>query len=423
MTDDFISYRDFEDVDRILSILPDRSEEYWLRGSLENGYKVFELLRDKIPVYKKYLLKHNIDIRSIKSPDDFHKLPIMVKEDYLKHFKFEELLIGGPDDIKSFYMSSGSSGEPSVWPRLEISNIAYSYFVNFYYTFYWKIDKRKTLYISALDLGVWASGNLQFHAASYCAHRHSFTFANPGADYPYIYQTLKKLSEYYDQIIIASYPSFARRLLDYLESKKDINIKKLNIHFMLGGEPHTVEWRQYILQKIGLPKEDLTGVMDYYGTSDSGGPGSSTPLTTLIQNLCLNDNNLCFELFNQRTVPSLFQQNPTLYVESVNGNILVSYPGQLPLCRYDSGDTGGVLKYSEVIDKLSKCGYDVLSILKKRGFYNSVWKWSFVYLTGRSDLSINIGGAIVYPRDIEGLFFSALTRNINSFKLSVENDE
>ena len=60
MTDDFISYRDFEDVDRILSILPDRSEEYWLRGSLENGYKVFELLRDKIPVYKKYLLKHKM---------------------------------------------------------------------------------------------------------------------------------------------------------------------------------------------------------------------------------------------------------------------------------------------------------------------------------------------------------------------------
>lgn len=197
----------------------------------------------------------------------------------------------------------------------------------------------------------------------------------------------------------------------------------MNIKLMLGGEPHTVEWRHFMLEKLGLSKNDLTGVMDYYGTSDSGGPGASTPLTALIQNLCLKDNLLCKYLFKQSIVPSLFQQNPTLYVECVEGKIIVSYPGQLPLCRYDSGDTGGLLKFSEVMDVLKKFGYDINYLMKENGYKDLYWKWPFIYLTGRTDLAVNIGGALVYPNDIEGLFFQNKAREINSFKLAVESDK
>ncbi|OGM12703.1 hypothetical protein A3A76_04280 [Candidatus Woesebacteria bacterium RIFCSPLOWO2_01_FULL_39_23] len=423
MTNSYITPSDFENPRKILKWLPKQSEEYWLEGVRNNAFKVFEILRDKIPFYKEFLKEHGVEINDIKNSQDIDMLPVMTKENYLNKFGLEGLLNGKVEDIKSFYMSSGSSGKPGVWPRLEQSNLAYAIFVNFFYTLYWDIDVKKTLYISAMDLGIWASGNLQFHAATYCAHRHRFTFANSGADFSFIYHILKELGSYYDQVIIATYPSWARRVLDYLLDKKDIDLKKLNIKLMLGGEPHTIEWRQFILKKIGHSEDGLTDVMDYYGTSDSGGPGSSTLLSTLIQNLCEKDNLLCNDLFGQPIVPSLFQQNPTLYVEAVNGNIVITYPGQLPLCRYDSGDTGGVIKFSEVIKKLEKHDYDINGLMSKYGYKNFIWKWPFVYLTGRYDLAINIGGAIVYPKDIEGLFFGDETKEINSFKLAVESGE
>lgn len=422
MSDTYITPRHFENPRKILKWLPLQSEDYWLNGAINNGFKVFRLLTDKVAVYKDFLKKYGIDPKAIQAPEDIVKLPIMSKSNYLNNYDFDKLLNGKVEDIDSFYMSSGSSGKPGIWPRLAQSNIAYSIFVNFFYTLYWNVDVKKTLYISAMDLGIWASGNLQFHAATYCAHRHKFTFANPGADFNFTYHILESLGSYYDQVIIATYPSWARRILDHLLEVKKLKLKKLNIKLMLGGEPHTIEWRHFILKKIGLPEDSLAGVMDYYGTSDSGGPGSSTPFSALIQNLCEQDRSLCTDLFGQTIVPSLFQQNPTLFVEAVDGNIIVTYPGQLPLCRYDSGDTGGIVKFSEMGNILQSHGYDINSLMSKNGFGGLIWKWPFVYLTGRSDLAVNIGGAIVYPKDIEGLFFREETREVNSFKLAVEPD-
>lgn len=421
---DNLTYKNFEDVPKALDFASRQSEEYWMEVGFANGAKVFSLMYEKLPAYREFLSSKGCKLQTVKNMQDFAQLPIITKKEYLQAHSYEDLLLGKPEDVKSFYMSSGSTGEPTIWPRFPEADAAYSVMVNFFYNVFWQIDRKRTLYISAVDLGIWASGNLQFHAAKYCSTRHKFTFANPGANYKYVYSIIKKLHSYYDLIIIATYPSVARKLLDYLLDKRDIDLKKLNIRFMLGGESHTIEWRYYVLEKIGLSQKDITGIMDYYGTSDSGGPGSATPLTTLIQNFCQEDKELCKSLFGQIMVPSLFQKNPLLHIESVNGKIIVTYPGQLPLCRYDSGDTGGVVSFERVVSTLKKYNYDLESSLYKYGFGKEyIWKWPFIYLTGRSDYAINIGGSVVYPKDIEGLFFKEETKIIRSFKLSVECDK
>jgi phenylacetate-CoA ligase len=173
---------------------------------------------------------------------------------------------------------------------------------------------------------------------------------------------------------------------------------------------------------MGRAEDDISRIIDYYGTSDSGGPGLSTPLTAMIQNLCFKDTFLCMKLFNQSTVPSLFQQNPFLYVESVNNKIIVTYSGQLPLCRYDSGDNGNILKFTQVVQILKESGYKLDALISKHQIEDSIFEWPFIYLTGRSDYSVSIGGALVYPKDIEGLFFQEFANNINSFKLSIVED-
>jgi phenylacetate-CoA ligase len=419
MNDKYLNYRDFADIDSIFTRLKEIKEEHWRKGLEEKALDVFHLA-SQTPAYQKLLKEFHIKAKDIKTFADFKALPIMSKSNYLNKYELDERLLTPVSKIKSFYMSSGSTGEPGIWPRFSEANEAYSIFVNFIYELYWSISKKKSLYITALDLGIWASGNLQFHAAMYCSERNDFTFANTGADFTYIYSVIKKLHKYYDQIIISAYPSFARRLLDYL-IESDLDLKKIKLGFMLGGEPHTIEWRHYILGKLGKEEDDVRTVIDYYGTSDSGGPGLSTPLTHLIQNLSYKDKALCKDLFKQSVVPSLFQQNPLLFVESIDGKIIITYPGQLPLCRYDSGDTGTILRFSHVEKLLRNHGYDIYKLLDEKKC-KDVWEWPLIYLTGRSDYAIAIGGAVVYPKDIEGLFFQDITKDINSFKMSVKED-
>ncbi len=420
---DFITPSFFENVPQALKLISTQQENYWHKLAMHNASTLFSKMYEKIPAYRRFLQSHNCNVEKIVSEDDFLNLPIITKKEYLQKYSYEELLFDKPEKVKSFYMSSGSTGEPTIWPRLPEADLSYSIMVNFFYTAFWKIDQKKTLYISAMDLGIWASGNLQFHAAMYCAKRHNFTFANPGADYRYIYSIIKQLHKYYDQIIIATYPSVARRLLDYLLEKKELDIAALDIHFMLGGEPHTIEWRQYLLEKLKISPDDISHVLDYYGTSDSGGPGTSTPLTEIIQNLCQKDKDLCKSLFGQVVVPSLFQKNPFLHVESIDSRIIVTYPGQLPLCRYDSGDTGGMLSFERVMGILNNHGYNIKTLLERNSYgAEYIWTWPFIYLTGRNDQAISVGGAVVYPKDIEGLFFQEKTKYIKSFKLSVEYD-
>ncbi|QQS38908.1 hypothetical protein IPM62_06035 [Candidatus Woesebacteria bacterium] len=422
MKKNFITYEYFENYKAALSFIQKQDEKYWSLGAMNNAFKIYNFMLKKVRAYPKFLKDQKVNPNSIKRAKNICFAPIMNKQNYFNKYPFEDMLVGNIGEMNSFYMSSGSTGEPLIWPRVETSDLAYDYFVDFYYNLYWQIAEKSTLYISAMDLGIWASGNLQFHAASHCAKKYNFTFANPGADFTYIYYILKKIAHKYDQVIIATYPSLARKLIDYLTLKGDINLRKLNIRLMLGGEPHTVEWRYYIQEKLGYDKENLTVVLDYYGTSDSGGPGASTPLTTLIQNLCKKDRNLCIDLFGQVVVPSLFQKNPFLFVESSDKRILVTYPGRMPICRYDTGDTGGVLNYSDVMTKIESRGYVLNNLLKSGANYLPTWKWPFIFLSGRSDFSVNIGGSLVFPSDIEGLFFGSLAKDINSFKLAVEHN-
>jgi phenylacetate-CoA ligase len=368
MKNNYFEISDFIDVKKINKKIKKQKEDFWLEGLNGKALTTFKYALET-KAYPKFLKENNLDPAEIRTITDFKRIPIMTKSNYLYLYPFEDILVTPVEKIKSFFMSSGSTGEPGIWPRLPQSDKSYSIFVNFLYELYWKISTKKTLYISALDLGIWASGNLQFHAALYCSENHNFTFANTGADFKYIYEVIRKLYKYYDQIIIAAYPSFARRLLDFL-SNTDLDITKIDFKFMLGGESHTIEWRYYLLRKLGRAEDDISRIIDYYGTSDSGGPGLSTPLTAMIQNLCFKDTSLCMKLFNQSTVPSLFQQNPFLYVESVNNKIIVTYSGQLPLCRYDSGDNGNILKFTQVVQILKESGYklDALTVTAGTSF-------------------------------------------------------
>jgi len=153
--------------------------------------------------------------------------------------------------------------------------------------------------------------------------------------------------------------------------------------------------------------------------------GFSSPLSSLIINLSSKNKMLAKDLFNSENLPSLVQFSPLGYfIEEVGGEIVINYMSGVPLIRYNIHDKGGVISYEKALEILKNHNYDIEKLLMKDGYSkNKIWKWPFVYTFGRKDNVISIGGANVYPENIEPVLYRKEMEKINSFKLGVETSE
>ncbi len=71
-----------------------------------------------VPAYGAILNKAKIGIADIHNAADFAKLPLLNKENYVRRFPLEALVEGGDLAACDFFaVSSGSTGEPTFWPR------------------------------------------------------------------------------------------------------------------------------------------------------------------------------------------------------------------------------------------------------------------------------------------------------------------
>ncbi|HEX6118081.1 MAG TPA: hypothetical protein VFZ03_01435, partial [Dongiaceae bacterium] len=73
---------------------------------------------DRVPAYRAMLKGAELASADILDAADFARLPLLTKDNYVRRFPMEALVEGG--DLAScdfFAVSSGSTGEPTVWPR------------------------------------------------------------------------------------------------------------------------------------------------------------------------------------------------------------------------------------------------------------------------------------------------------------------
>jgi phenylacetate-CoA ligase len=84
----------------------------------KQALKTFHMVAARVPAYKDFLKKSDIDPKLIKNFEDFQKLPLITKENYLRQYPMHKLMWDGDKfngDIIS--VSSGSTGEPYLWLR------------------------------------------------------------------------------------------------------------------------------------------------------------------------------------------------------------------------------------------------------------------------------------------------------------------
>lgn len=391
--------------------------------------KALELFREasmRVPAYKDFLKKNNINPDTIKTLEDFKRLPIMDKKNYLRAYPLNELCWDGKlSNLHILSSSSGSTGEPFLWPRGEAQDLEGSSTHEKIFKEVFHIDKHKTLFIVCFAMGTWISGPFSLSCAANLTKKgYDILTVTPGIDSDTTFALFKNLSPYFDQIIISGYPPFIKDLLD-LGPSQGINWKKHNIKFLFAAEGFSEKWRKYVHEKVGA-KDNITTSINIYGSADAAVLGHETPLTTKIRLAVSNNSNKVNALFGEHRLPTLAQYDPTLkYFEEIDSSLIFTTRSGIPLIRYSIGDSGGVYTYEEMFAKLDEIGIEKEKVLLKGKKENAIWRMPFVYVFGRKDFTVTLYGLLIYPEHIKfGLEKPQVQKYITGkFVMSIEYDE
>jgi len=414
------------DYDKAVKFFANTPAEAWEALGQKTALSVFQETAKTIPAYQEFLKLQKFDPEDIKTMDDFYKLPTIDKYNYINRYGFNEInTTKAGKNLYSISLSSGTVDQPIIWPRYYSYEEFLPLIFDFFGRMYWQIDRKSTLLIDAYAMGSWIAGFSMYAGYRPLTQKHNFTLATSGADLQSIFYTVKTLSQYYDQTIILSYPTFARTILDKLQ-EENINLKKINLKMQIAGEGHTVEWRHYINKMINGSENDLTTILDAYGTSDVGLVGLGTALTNLIRDLAEKNKELRKDLFGvTNCVPSLFQYIPAnYYIEAHEGELLFTTKSTTPLIRYNLHDRGGLIKFRTMEEILNRHGFDYKKLINKAGLpAEIIWQQPFVYCFGRRDDTIIVNGSNIYPEQVAPAVFNEKVTEIKSFKLTMVSDQ
>lgn len=399
-------------------------------GELEEaGFRqalnLFKEASQRVPAYKDFLKINGIDPNKIKSKADFDQIPITNKENYIRKYKLKDLV--WDSSLKNYYLmssSSGSTGNPFFWPRGIYQEIEGAIQSELIYNYFYDLKDKSTLYVIGFAIGTWIAGPYMLAATELVSQKNSnIIVVTPGTDKELFIKLVKNLAPNFERIVLAGYPPIIKDIIDQASSF-DLNWKKYNVKTFFAGENFTENYREHILRKLGS-KNHFLDSNSVYGSADAAILAHETPVSILIRRLASKNPTLAETLFNDQVIPSLVQYHPTLkYFQTDGEKIIFSTYSGIPLVRYEIGDRGGVISHQQMVDTLSSSGVDLITELKKHKLLDFNWKLPYVYLFGRTDLTVIFYGANIYPENIKpvldhGKWSDSLS---GKFSMTVEED-
>src|SRR4028118_1139330 len=177
---------------------------------------LFQKVAAIVPAYQTFLAALNINPASIQTFEDFQKLPLITKENYLRCHPLPQLCYQGKLETCDFIaVSSGSTGNPTFWPRFisDELQIAARFEQIFHDSF--DADTRRTLAVICFALGTWVGG---MYTASCCRHLaakgYSITVVSPGNNKDEILRVVGELGPAFEQVVLLGYPPFLKDVVD-----------------------------------------------------------------------------------------------------------------------------------------------------------------------------------------------------------------
>ena len=394
----------------------------WQRLGEKFALDLFQKVSEKIPAYKDFLKKHKIQPEKIKTIQDFELLPLVDKKNYLQSYPLKSLvwdsrLLG----LYTLSSSSGSTGNPFLWPRGSLQEVEGARLVELFYKYLFEMDKKSTLYVVSFGMGAWIAGTFMSSITQLISRKgYPVLVITPGLEKDLLIRLIKQLNTNFDQVLIIGYPPFVK---DVLDSGKDHDLDwaKINMKLMFAAEGFSEKWRDYMLKKIG-EKNPLKTTTNIYGTADAGIMGMETPLSILVRRVVVQSDKVK-EFFGKTTLPTFVQYDPTTkYFEKVRNELVFTSNSGIPLIRYNIHDSGDIIDYNHVKEFLEGEGLSIDKELKKYQVEDFDWKLPFIYIFGRSDFMVNFYGLNVFPDHIKAGLEDSSVNNYVSGKFTMQTE-
>lgn len=388
-------------------------------GLVTSPVELFQSAIRDVPAYRDFAQKRGIVPSEVKTLEDFRALPTTNKENYHRAYPLPELCRGGRlSGGHHLAVSSGSTGGPCIWPRRMEDEVGTTRRFEQVLVGTFGADQKATLCVVCFALGNWVGGMYTTAACRRLAEGGArITLATPGNNVPEILRIVEAVGGHFEQVVLLGYPPFLRDVLD-AGGQAGVGWTQRETKLVVAGEVFDEGWRSRMCELVGADDPALT-LASLYGTADGGVLANETPTSVRIRRALADRPELVLDLFGQARLPTLCQFDPAhRFIEQVDGRIVFSADGVLPLLRYDILDQGGVISGAEMAGFLRAHG------LGGKELELSAEAEPFVYVFGRSGSAISYYGANVYPENIgPGLNRAELSDHVTGkFVLEVLHD-
>jgi len=383
---------------------------------------LFHQVAATVPAYKTFLAQQAIDPTQYENFEDFQRLPLLTKENYLLCHSLANLCRHGQlETCDMIAASSGSTGKPTFWPRFfaDEMQIAIRFEQIFYDSFY--ADTRRTLAVICFALGTWVGGMFTTSCCRYVASKgYPITVITPGNNKEEILRVVQELGSAFEQVVLLGYPPFLKDVID-TGITRGLEWQRYQIKLVMAGEVFSEEWRSLVGERVGSQNSCYDSA-SLYGTADAGVLGNETPLSICIRRFLANHPDAARALFGESRLPTLVQYDPlSRFFEVKDGTLLFSGDNGIPLVRYNILDTGGIISYDAMLQFLAEWRFDPVAELQNQcdaihvksveklyatslqnvqALVRGIRSLPFVYIFGRSNFTVSYFGANIYPENV-----------------------
>lgn len=351
--------------------------------------QLFHACARDVPAYAELLREAGVAPDSVQSAADWPRVPIATKESYHRKHPLSALCRGGElSDCDMLAVSSGSTGEPAIWPRFVSDELGTAYRFEQVLRDGFQAHERRTLAVVCFALGSWVGGMYTTACLRHVAAKgYPLTVVTPGNNKAEILRVVRALGSSFEQIVLCGYPPFLKDVIDGGRADGfDWHARPVNL--VMAGEVFSEEWRSVVCDRLGA-REPETATASLYGTADGGVLANETPLSIGLRRRLAQAPELARELFGESRLPTLCQYDPLhRYFEVDDGNLLFSADGGIPLVRYKILDRGGIFAFRELVDRVEPA------------LATGARDLPFVYVFGRSSFALSFYGANVYPENV-----------------------
>ncbi|MEK7637598.1 MAG: hypothetical protein AAB402_04420 [Patescibacteria group bacterium] len=394
----------------------------WVNRGRRSTLKLFHEAAKRVPAYKNFLLQHHVRQHKIRSWQDFLQIPVMDKKNYLKKYTLAERSWDG--HLRKplvFTSTSGSTGDPTFFPRGRVLDNQYSTILEQYIRQSSYGPNEPTLVLICFGMGVWIGGLITYQAFEIAANRGGYPISilTPGINKKEIINALKILAPSFDQVIMVGYAPFIRDVVE--EAKMEgVNFISMRVRFLFAAEAISEKYRDY-LKSLAPRMNVYQDTLNIYGSADIGAMAYEGPAGILVKNIISRSKRTKEALIGQVLKTPTIAQFNTSYInfESLDGEIVLSGNNEVPLIRYAIGDRGGVLSYDEVSSRLLGTSVNLQHEIESKKIRPIICRQPFVYVYERSDFSTTLYGINIYPEFVRDALLQQPIRSKTTGKFTL----